>query len=932
MRDTASGMKNDSAAAAVSQTVTEESEPPRKKAKMDPATSTSSTAASAASASAASSHSHATDSNSDGSVEPAIDAATGKWRLPSLARVWERVGSSATLTLPVQHAEDDAKSSKKRGSSEDVNDWLLLMCNNAVDKLQIAGKSSKHSITVDDPQQGLAALLSSFGARADARDPSSYSTVHWLMFDAIESGIGNVIEPTLNKVDEEEREPDVSQLTRYIIEPELTVLLKESMDQGFTYQNTEQTPEEETNREDDEDEEENEEEKTKEEENCLLNLQDSHGNTPLHWCVHYERVDLVSLLILHGADPSIANKKGLTPYDMCDWDGSNGKDGNMQDQDEAKSANDPASTPSPSSGIVPHPLTASLHPEIYASPGHLTARRWGLRDGLEVSSCKYRGESASGAIRRLLFQQKLWLAVDRGDNGDLDGVRKLVDEWLTAEAAGCRMFPLVYRPDCAFFNPLSQAVAYESDDDKILRQLLRLPHVFGIQSKNTTNGWPVVHRAALANRQSFVDMLVSAGAALNIRDITQGTTALHVVIGAMEPVMEKSRKQEDKDKLKHNRELLETATHLLNAGIDARVAADDGSTALAALVFVMGKRDMFEKLIGTVSKEEAKAWINKQNIYGNTVMHYALFYLVDLDVLRLLHSFGGSVDSPTNRAGQTPLDVWTGVDFALAPYVAEILNISLDDVKKKAQATKLPKAHSRVVTPDVTQGKESSPIRGVSEYADPPPSPFDHFVYVTTHHPTGPIAEAFMARYNPRAPSEELRLQEAVNGFTRELGDRRVHFIKPSWLEVRMTEQKRWGLFTTRHIPKPKVGEEEYCIEIVGELITEEEAAQRETDYLAHNQAFILPVNKLTDRTTSLLIDQRHYANITRFINHSCSPNLEIWGEWGGRVMSAYTTMEIPAGTELCLDYSLTPGARSTMICRCATKACKGFSHLGKEG
>ncbi|NPA12901.1 MAG: hypothetical protein GXO45_02815 [Aquificae bacterium] len=48
-----------------------------------------------------------------------------------------------------------------------------------------------------------------------------------------------------------------------------------------------------------------------------VNAQDENGGTALHWAVFYEYEDIVKLLLMHGANPYIKDKNGITPIDVA---------------------------------------------------------------------------------------------------------------------------------------------------------------------------------------------------------------------------------------------------------------------------------------------------------------------------------------------------------------------------------------------------------------------------------------------------------------------------------------------------------------------------------------------------------------------------------------------------------------------------------------
>ncbi len=61
------------------------------------------------------------------------------------------------------------------------------------------------------------------------------------------------------------------------------------------------------------------------------------------------------------------------------------------------------------------------------------------------------------------------------------------------------------------------------------------------------------------------------------------------------------------------------------------------------------------------------------------------------------------------------------------------------------------------------------------------------------------------------------------------------------------------------------------------------------------------------------------YREITRFLNHSCEPNL---GLAGNIVFVAMRS--IAAGEELTIDYAMIDDNQDSMICGCRTPSCRG--------
>ena len=75
-------------------------------------------------------------------------------------------------------------------------------------------------------------------------------------------------------------------------------------------------------------------------------------------------------------------------------------------------------------------------------------------------------------------------------------------------------------------------------------------------------------------------------------------------------------------------------------------------------------------------------------------------------------------------------------------------------------------------------------------------------------------------------------------------------------------------------------------------------------------------------------IDSTSKASISRFINHSCSPNcrFEIWSVAGRTAIGIFTTQTVPEGAELTFDYQwdYSPDRMPTK-CFCGSVDCRGY-------
>lgn len=198
----------------------------------------------------------------------------------------------------------------------------------------------------------LEVLLNRFGARVDVHDSEHECTcVHMLIFDALQSGVG--------RQSKSGGRADMSKLTRYRIEPLLELLLQASkkfgcigdmldIKQGVT------------------DGDEDQKNKL-----SLLDLPDESQRTPLDFALAHRRVDLVAMLLAHGAE---VNQKA---WKHLQWDAQ------------------PA-THSKQSKLKLHPdNTRAGLAAVYSSVQREDERRWGLVEGLEVTRLAYTGRPCS---------------------------------------------------------------------------------------------------------------------------------------------------------------------------------------------------------------------------------------------------------------------------------------------------------------------------------------------------------------------------------------------------------------------------------------------------------------------------------------------------------------------------------------------------------
>lgn len=121
-------------------------------------------------------------------------------------------------------------------------------------------------------------------------------------------------------------------------------------------------------------------------------------------------------------------------------------------------------------------------------------------------------------------------------------------------------------------------------------------------------------------------------------------------------------------------------------------------------------------------------------------------------------------------------------------------------------------------------------------------------------------------------------------------------------IEKRRSKIAGWGVFATRTINKNT-----RIIHYAGERISNAESLRRERKYLKQGHIWCF---KLTNRT---VIDGHVGGNVSRFINHSCTPNCYVHIVDG--VIWVRAAKTIRKGHELTYNYH-TDG-EGLMQCRC---------------
>ncbi|CAH1111046.1 unnamed protein product [Psylliodes chrysocephalus] len=136
--------------------------------------------------------------------------------------------------------------------------------------------------------------------------------------------------------------------------------------------------------------------------------------------------------------------------------------------------------------------------------------------------------------------------------------------------------------------------------------------------------------------------------------------------------------------------------------------------------------------------------------------------------------------------------------------------------------------------------------------------------------------------------------------------------------EVYKTERKGWSVRTLKCIPKGS-----FVCEYVGEILTDTDADRRDDD------SFLFDLG--SKETESFCVDAQYYGNLTRFINHSCDPNLHPIKVFIDHQdvrfprIAFFALKDIPIGGEICFDYGpkFWIAKYKSFTCHCGSDDCR---------
>lgn len=141
-------------------------------------------------------------------------------------------------------------------------------------------------------------------------------------------------------------------------------------------------------------------------------------------------------------------------------------------------------------------------------------------------------------------------------------------------------------------------------------------------------------------------------------------------------------------------------------------------------------------------------------------------------------------------------------------------------------------------------------------------------------------------------------------------------------LQVFDTENKGFGVRATKFIQKNS-----FIIEYIGEIISKQYFEERlRTIYSMERHDYCMQFQN------GNVIDAYRQGNMSRFINHSCTPNCEIekWMVNGLSRMALFAKQDIQAGCELSFDYKFWRyNSSENEVCYCGSINCLGVIGRG---
>lgn len=155
-------------------------------------------------------------------------------------------------------------------------------------------------------------------------------------------------------------------------------------------------------------------------------------------------------------------------------------------------------------------------------------------------------------------------------------------------------------------------------------------------------------------------------------------------------------------------------------------------------------------------------------------------------------------------------------------------------------------------------------------------------------------------------------------------------------LEIFKTEKKGWGIRCPIDLPAGQ-----FIDRYVGEVVNGAEAERRGGIQESRGLTYLFDLDKfeedMEEGSEIYCVDGAEFGGVTRFINHSCAPNLMIHAVTHNRSrldiydLALFTCRAVSAGEELTFEYrreepgAEVPSDRRKWPCYCGASKCRGW-------
>ncbi|KAK5657784.1 hypothetical protein OQA88_2857 [Cercophora sp. LCS_1] len=193
------------------------------------------------------------------------------------------------------------------------------------------------------------------------------------------------------------------------------------------------------------------------------------------------------------------------------------------------------------------------------------------------------------------------------------------------------------------------------------------------------------------------------------------------------------------------------------------------------------------------------------------------------------------------------------------------------------------------------------------EEADDDGMPKKRFAYYSTGQKAGLLRRRILESRNP------IYECHALCNCTPDCPNRVVERGRTVPLQIFRTDNRGWGV----RCPVP-LRKGQFVDRYLGEIITQKEADKRRaaSSLAQRKDVYLFALDKFTDPDSpdpwlreSVMVDGEFMSGPTRFVNHSCDPNMRIFarvGDYADRVthdLAFFAVRDIPQNEELTFDY-----------------------------